>query len=80
MMKMYRAAGESLPEGMAPTATLTLNSACPTVASLVDEQDEERRMLVARQMYTLALLSQRGLTGEELSRFLSDSYDILARI
>ncbi|MBQ2863287.1 MAG: molecular chaperone HtpG [Clostridia bacterium] len=80
MMKMYRAAGESLPEGMAPTATLTLNSACPTVVSLVDEQEEERRMLVARQMYTLALLSQRGLTGEELSRFLCDSYDILARI
>ena len=79
MMKMYRAAGENLPEGMAPTLTLTLNLACPTVKSL-DCEAGEREELIARQIYMLAILSQRGLSGEELSRFLSDSYEMLKRI
>ena len=79
MMKMYRAAGEQLPEGMAPTLTLTLNLACPTVKSL-DCEAGEREELIARQIYMLSILSQRGLSGEELERFLSDSYEMLKRI
>ena len=64
---------------MAPTLTLTLNLACPTVKSL-DCEAGEREELIARQIYMLSILSQRGLSGEELERFLSDSYEMLKRI
>ena len=80
MMKMYRAAGEQMPEGMVPTSTLTLNLACPTVVSLESEDKGERAQLIARQIYMLATLSQRGLSGKELEQFLADSYSLLARI
>ena len=37
----------------------------------------ERAPAIAKQIYTLALLSQRQLSAEELCAFLSDSYAIL---
>ncbi len=80
MMKMYRAAGESLPEGMAPKSTLVLNLNCPTVKALDTESVTDREKTVARQIYMLATLSQRGLSGEELKDFLSSSYEILSKL
>ncbi len=81
MMKMYRAAGEGMgADTFAPQATLLLNLDCPTVCSLDKQEPSDREKAVARQIYMLALLSQRGLSGEELKEFLASSYDILEKI
>ncbi len=81
MMKMYRAAGEDMPDGMFEDKyTLILNLDCPTVSSLDREDAGEREKLIARQIYMLALLSVRGLKGEELKELLASSYDILGKI
>ena len=81
MMKMYRAAGEGMgADTFAPQATLLLNLDCPPVCSLDKQHPSDREKAVARQIYMLALLSQRGLSGEELKEFLASSYDILEKI
>ncbi len=81
MMKMYRAAGEDMPESMfSEQYTLVLNLDCPTLTALDVDGAGEREKLIARQIYMLALLSQRGLDGDELNELLSSSYDILGRI
>lgn len=77
-MKMYRIAGM----GAMPTeCTLILNATCPLVRKLGDMATEgaEGVELVAKQTYTLALLSQRQLTAEELRSFLADSIAILGK-
>lgn len=35
---------------------------------------------IAKQIYTLAKLSQRKLSADELSEFLSDSYSLLGEL
>lgn len=78
MMKMYRIAGMG---GMPVECTLVLNAASPLVRKLGDMATDgaEGVELVAKQMYTLALLSQRQLTAEELRSFLADSIAILGK-
>ena len=80
MMKMYKAAGEDMPESITPKGTLVLNLACPTVAALDKAEHTELEKTAARQIFMLATLSQRGLTGEELKSFLADSYAMLERV
>ncbi len=80
MMKMYRAAGEQMPPSMAPKSTLVLNLACNTVQKLDKAEPSELDRAIARQIYMLAILSQRGLSGEELTAFLADSYSMLDKI
>ncbi len=80
MMKMYRAASEPMPESLAPKGTLLLNLACPTVERLDRAEHTELERAVARQIFMLATLSQRGLSGDELKAFLAESYSILERI
>ena len=80
MMKMYKAAGEDLGGVFEDQYTLILNIDCPTVASLDKEEAGERELLIARQIYMLSILSQRGLEGEELKELLSSSYDILEKM
>ena len=80
MMAMYKAAGEDMPESIVPKGTLVLNLACPTVATLDKAEHTELERTVARQIFMLATLSQKGLSGEELKSFLADSYGILEKI
>ncbi|MFA6947350.1 MAG: molecular chaperone HtpG [Eubacteriales bacterium] len=76
MMKMYRmSGGDSGDYAMPLDATLVVNASSPLVRRLGDSLDET----VARQMYDLALLSQRQLSSDELVSFLSDSFDLLGR-
>ena len=75
MMKMYSAAeGSETGAPMAET-TLILNSNSPLVRKLADNPDER----VAKQIYTLTLLSQRRLTASELKDFLKTSFDMLEK-
>ena len=78
MMKMYRMrnSGDDLPDmGDTAAATLVVNSASPLVKKLGETLDET----IAAQMYTLALLSQRPLTSDELTGFLERSFELLGR-
>ncbi len=70
MMKMY-----SMGEGGASMAeeTLILNSNSSLVKKLADNPNEN----IAKQLYTLTLLSQRRLSAEELKGFLSASFGLL---
>ena len=84
MMRMYRlSAGDaSLPE-MPDDMTLVVNSSNSLVARLkaiVGEGDTEKAESIARQMYSLALLSQRPLSADELKSFLSQSYAVLEKL
>lgn len=70
MMKMY-----SMGEGGASMAeeTLILNANSSLVKKLADNPDEN----IAKQLYTLTLLSQRRLSADELKSFLSASFGLL---
>lgn len=79
MMRMYTAMGQNAPTSFPTQATLILNTANPLIASLADA-DPEKAALIAKQIYSLCLLSQRRLQPEELRTFLSDSYSILGKL
>ncbi len=70
MMKMY-----SMGDGGASMAeeTLILNANSSLIKKLADKPDEN----IAKQLYTLTLLSQRRLSAEELKSFLSASFGLL---
>ena len=70
MMKMY-----SMGESGASMAeeTLILNANSSLVRKLADNPDEN----IAKQLYTLTLLSQRRLSADELKSFLSASFGLL---
>lgn len=78
MMKMY-----NMGEGMPLEQTLILNTASPLIEKLVSLTDDGKNELaetIARQVYMLSSLSQRTLTADELTAFLSDSYGILEKL
>ena len=77
MMKMYRSRSGEKDEGfnMPLDSTLVVNPSSPLIRRLGETLDET----VARQVYTLALLSQRQLTADELVSFLNDSFTLLER-
>lgn len=77
MMKMYRMDRGDMPD-MPVEATLVLNSANSLIRRLADASEEASEPIV-RQIWTLALLSQRQLTADELRSFLTQSYDLLEK-
>ena len=76
MMKMYRAAGEDVPASMIAKPTLMLNTSSPIIEKL--RGDDAKK--IAKHLWMLAKLSHKGLSGEELRDFLSDSYKLLSEI
>lgn len=80
MMKMYRAANAQDMPDMPEDATLVLNTANPLIERLIAAPEGETAELMARQLYTLALIGQRQLSADELNAFLNNSFDILQRL
>ena len=83
MMKMYRMSGNDMGGMSFPTdATLVVNASSPLITRLSSEveSDEGKAEKIAKQIYTLALLSQRQLTADELQAFLTDSFDMLEQL
>ena len=80
MMRMYAQGGE-MPK-MPVDATLVVNTASPLIAGLSEKtkSDPETAKILAKHIYSLCLLSQRKLTAEELTEFLSDSYKVLGKL
>lgn len=54
-----------------------MNANSPLIKHLESETDDVKGERIAKQIYTLALLSQRQLTADELKAFLADSFDML---
>lgn len=81
MMKMYASMGEGNGFDAFPTeATFIINSNNALIAKIKETDDEEKRQRIAKQIYDLCLISQRGLNAEELKAFLKDSWEILSLI
>lgn len=81
MMKMYRMDGIG---GMPTETTLVLNSNSSLIHKLGDslsegEETPKETAKTVKQIYTLALLSQRQLTADELKAFLVESFDIIEK-
>ncbi|MBR7165142.1 MAG: molecular chaperone HtpG, partial [Clostridia bacterium] len=80
ILKQY---GKTLPGINVPEdeVTLTLNMNCPLIARIAalsaDEKSVEKAKKLARQVYMIAVISQRGFTQEELQEFIDSSIDLL---
>ncbi len=78
MMRLYSSMGKDAPAF--PTAqTLILNCASAVIRS-IETMDSKKAAMVAKQIYSLCMLSQGRMTADGLKDFLSDSYDILSMI
>ncbi len=70
--------GLSVPED---EITLSVNMTCPLIARIkalsCDERTVEKAKKLARQVYMIAVISQRGFTKEELQEFIDSSIDLL---
>ena len=62
---------------MPETHTLVLNASNPVVQSLEGEGEDEKRSLMAAQLYDLARMSTRPLEKDEVTAFLSRSNKLL---
>ena len=77
MMKMYMAMGNGMNSVPGADEELVLNANSPIITGLSASSNKE---MIAKQIYSLCLLSHRQLTPGELSAFLTDSYDILSQL
>ena len=82
MMKMYSEAGMG---GMGmnfgqDTETLVLNSNNKLVKYVLDNPDEDITPTICCQLYDLAVLANKPLTAEELTRFVARSNEILGKL
>lgn len=73
MMRMYSGGAE---RASIAEETLVLNSSSELIRRLADKPDGK----VAKQLYTLTLLSRRRLTAEELTEFLGTGYEMLTEL
>ena len=78
MMRLYSMGRDSMPE-MPQKATLVVNTACPIINRLKDDEGSKSEM-IAKYVYSLARLSSRKLSGDELGEFLADSYKIISEL
>ncbi len=80
MMKLYAMRGmDGMNFPMNSKATLTVNVASPLIAKLANKckNSPELAEKIAKQVYMLCVLSQRGLSAEELPALLDGSFDLL---
>ena len=82
MMKMYSSMGMNLGGDFPVEYTLILNSSSSLISRLskIKGEDEDKAMLIASEIYKLALISQRHLSADELKEFLNDSFKLLERL
>lgn len=76
MMRLY---GMSDAVG-AKELSLTVNLENGLIKKLLGEADSDTSKTVAKHIWSLARLSKRELSSDEMKEFLSESYEILSRI
>ncbi len=79
MMKLYSMNGGEAFNVPGSEATLTVNTASTLIEKLADkcERDPDLAEKMAKEIYSLCLLSQRKLSSDELIGLLDDSFGIL---
>lgn len=87
MMKLYSMSNQGMGTDLGAfplDATLILNSSSPLIMKVIDmvsDSDKgEKAEKIAKQVYSLSVLSQRKLSADELKNFLSDSFSLLEQI
>ena len=68
--------------GIPVESTLTLNTESPLIKKINEycESNPDKAEKIAKQVFILAKMTQRRLSPEEMTEFLSDSYQILENI
>jgi len=83
MMKLY-SRGENMPgmDNMGEKLIVnTKNALIEKISTMLsDPAKKETAKLLAKQVYMLALVSQRTLTADELEAFVNNNVDILSNI
>ena len=82
MMKMYAMQGGGDMPTFPVEYTLTVNTASALTGRMIDlcMTDADKAELLAAQIYSLCLLSQRRFTADELKSFLAGSFDLLGKL
>ena len=76
MMKMYGMAGMD-PSMFGTDVTLVLNANHPLVQYVLNNKEGEHTALFCKQLYDLALLSNKPLNPEEMTAFIQRSNEIM---
>ena len=76
MMKMYGMAGMD-PSMFGTDTTLVLNANHPLVKYVLENKEAEHTTLFCKQLYDLALLSNKPLSPEEMTEFIKRSNEIM---
>ena len=83
LAEILRQYGNTIPGITAPEdeVTLSLNMNCPLIARIAalakDEKSVEKAKTLAKQVYMIAVISQRAFTQEELQEFIDSSIELL---
>ena len=62
---------------MPPKYNVVLNSRSSTIRKLAEREQDERSLLLARQLYDLAELSRQPLEAEQMTEFIRRSMEIV---
>ncbi len=83
LAEILRQYGNTIPGISTPEdeVTLSLNMNCPLIARIAalakDEKSGEKAKALAKQVYMIAVISQRSFTQEELQEFIDSSIELL---
>lgn len=83
LAEILRQYGNTIPGISTPEdeVTLSLNMNCPLIARIAslakDEKSAEKAKALAKQVYMIAVISQRSFTQEELQEFIDSSIELL---
>ncbi len=81
MMKMYSMGGDMGDMFKdADGETLILNAAHPLVVKMMEDPESDTSKLISKQLYDLALLSNKQLSPDEMTKFIQRSNEILMKI
>ena len=69
--------GEQMPFNAPEEYTLVLNQKSPVIRSLSEGEKDERKVLVAQELYDLAELSRQPLSPAAMTEFLRRSMKLL---
>ena len=79
MMRLYGMSEEEI-GGMAAKPTLVLNRRHPLVSYIAEHKKSKNARLVAQQLYDLAMLQNRPLKPEEMTKFIERSNEIMMKV
>ena len=82
MMKQYatRGMGDLDMFGNDDGAVLTLNAAHPLVKYVMDNEGSSKAVLIEEQLYDLAMISNKQLSADDMTRFVNRSNEIMLEL